>query len=181
MRRFLLMFTGGRLGHRDRRDRCGRLVHCDCCARHYHGGHRSIHSGYARPIRDSGRPGSRSVVQPGNSAVPIGRSAAASNTAALAGNTALVESSTVVVASNTPRHLNSKSRRRRNRQALARCRPQNCSSWLLRRNRARMHQETIPIVQSEEFGGAVFDRAWRPPGPRVSHTSDAGRRQSIIR
>jgi hypothetical protein len=91
----------------------------------------------------------------------------------LAGNTALAVRSTGVVACSNRRRLNSKVRRH---NRMARYRPRNCSSWLLHRNRARMHQETIPIQQSEEFADT-----WRPPGPRVSHTSDAGRRQSIIR
>jgi hypothetical protein len=99
----------------------------------------------------------------------------------LAGNTAPVARSSGAAACSNRRHLNSKVRHRNNRRALARYRHRNGSSCLLHRNRARTHQETIPILQSEEFGGAVFDRAWRPPGPRVSHTSDAGRRQSIIR
>jgi hypothetical protein len=158
---------------------CDYRARCVCSCVHHPGSHCSSHFGYDRPTRDSDELGNCSAT--GNNAAPVDRPLADSNSAVSAGNTALAVSSNGAAASNNPRHLNSRIRHRRNRLALARYRPRNCSSRFLHRNRARTHQETIPIEQSEEFGRAVFDRAWRPPGPRVSYTSDAGERQSIIR
>lgn len=158
---------------------CGCRARCVCSCVHHCGSHCSSHFGYYRPTRDSDELGNCSAT--GNNAVPADKPLADSNSAVSAGNTALAVSNTGAAVSNNPRLLNSRIRHRRNRWALARYRPRNCSSWLLHRNRARTHQETVPIEQSEEFGRAVFDRAWRPPGPRVSYTSDAGERQSIIR
>jgi len=194
----LPQINGGRLGCCNCLDRFGCPDCCSCRARcvcncvHHPGRHCSSHFGYDRPTHDSDDPDNRPATgnnavpadnpfADGNSAAPVDRPLADSNSAVLAGNTALAESNTGAAASNNPRHLNSRIRHRRNRLALARYKPRNGSSRFLHRNRARTHQETIPIEQSEEFGRAVFDRAWRPPGPRVSYTSDAGERQSIIR
>lgn len=197
MRRFFIeWFTGGCLGHPDRHhgDRPDRHDNPTCCGLDGHrldrrgDGHpsRHGHDDHDGPIHDSDRPGSLLVVPAGNSvvpvdnnAVPVDKPAAGGNNAAMAGNTVQAVSNTCAGPSSNDRQSN-KTRHRSN-TALGTCRPRNGSSWILHRNRARTHQETIPIKQSAEFGGAFFDRAWRPPGPRVSHTSDAGRRQSMVR
>lgn len=163
-------FRPGYRVHRDRRD-----CRCSSC----HGYVHPNRPGHCRPSRDSGEPGSRLVVTAGNNAVPVDKPSAGGNTAALAGNSVPeVRNTGAVTCSN--RHSSSKARHRSN-TAQGTCTPRNCSSCLLHRHRARTHRETIPLQLSEEFDGAFFEGAWRPPGPRVSHTSDAGERQSIIR
>ncbi len=198
MRRFFIeWFTGGCVGHPDRHhgDRPDRPDYPTYCGLDSHcpgrlgsgrpsrpgDGHpsRHDHDGHDDPIHDSDSPGSLLVAPAGNSAVPIDKPAAGGNNAALAGNTVQAVSNTGAGPSSNGRRSN-KTRHRSN-TALGTCRHRNGSSSILHRNRARTHQETIPIKQSAEFGGAFFDRAWRPPGPRVSHTSDAGRRQSMVR
>ena len=176
---------GGCLGQSDRRDRSGHLVHRDCVRHHgnhcsnYHGYGHPSRPGHCRPNRAPGAPGNRFVAKAGNNAVPVDTPAAGGSTAALAGNSGPAVSNTGAARcsnrhwSSNPRYLSSTAR--------GTCKPRNCSSCLLHRHRARTRQVTILIQPSEELGGAVFDRAWRPPGPRVSHTSDAGERQSIIR
>lgn len=165
------MVNGGRLGHRDRPDRGDRLFHHgDPCGLDSHrpgrlGSGRPNRPGYDRPnrrghdgpIHGSGRRGSQLVAPAGNSAVPVDKPAAGSNNAAMAGNTVQAASNTCA-GPNSNGHQSSKTRHRSS-TALGMCRPRNGSSWILHRNRARMHQETIPIKQSAEFGGAFFDRA----------------------
>ena len=183
----LTHINGGHPGHRVRRGRRVRLARLGCRARHGCDCRCPDRRGYDRPNRpdcvhpncDSDEPGSRLAAPTGNNAVLADTPAAGGNTAALAGSAVRAANNTGAAPCNT-RRWNSKARPRSNR-AQGMCRPRTGSSWLLHRNRVRTHQETIPIEQSAESGGAVFDRAWRPPGPRVSHTSDAGRRQSIIR
>ncbi len=189
MRRFFIeWFTGGCLGHPDRHhgDRPDRHDYPTYCGLDGHrldrrgDGHpsRHGHDGHDGPIHDSDRPGSLLVAPAGSSAVPIDKPAAGGNNAAMAGNTVQGVSNTC--AGRSSNGYRSNKTRHRSNTALGTCRHRSGSSCLLHRNRVRTHQETIPIEQSAEFGGAFFDRAWRPPGPRVSHTSDAGRRQSIV-
>jgi len=175
----------------------GRPARCDSRDR-YRDSRCSSSRGYGRPSHGSDACGSRPATADNNewptgngatidasaaasNSATVDISAAVSNSAVSAGNTALEARSTGAAVCSNRHHWSSRNSLRRNRLAMARYRPRNCSNCLLHRSKARTHQGTIPTLQAVEFGAACFDRAWRPPGPRMSHTSDAGRRQSNVR
>lgn len=175
MRRFFIeWFTGGCLGHPnchhgDRPDRRDYPTYCGLDGHRLDrrgDGHpsRHGHDGHDGPIHDSDRPGSLLVAPTGNSAgpvdsnaVPVDKPAAGGSNAALVGNTVPAVRNTCAGPSSND-HRSNKPRHRSN-TAQGTCKPRNGNSWILHRNRARTHQETIPIKQSAEFGGVFFDRA----------------------
>jgi hypothetical protein len=151
--------------------RCGRLARC---------AGRSCHDRDDRypNRRDGGHPNARdrchasddfrNNVEPVDSnAAPIGNNAVAGSTAGLAGSN--------VAARNTCCHPDNRCRLCCSRPVRVTCRPLNCNTSP-RRSTGRNRQRRTSTQQAEEF---VY--TWRPPGPRVGHTSDAGRRQSFNR